>query len=112
MEDTSFQPPPRQFGEEAFNSVEPGTGCRSKVEGPTGVPGQPGADFFMLVRRIIVDNSVDGLASRNIALDAVEKSDELLVAMALHILSDDSSIQNVQRRKQGGCAVTLVIMGL
>ena len=75
------------------------------------MPGQPGADFFMLVGRIIVDNGVDGLVCRNIALDAVEKSDELLVAMALHILSDDSSIQNVQRRKQGGCAVALVIMG-
>ena len=59
-EDTSFQPPPRQFGGEAFHSVEPGTGCRGKVEGPTRVPGQPGADFFMLVGRIIVDNGVDG----------------------------------------------------
>ena len=110
-EDTSFQPPPRQFGEEAFHSVEPATGCRGKVEGPTRVPGQPGADFFMLVGRIIVDNGVDGLVCRNIALDAVEKSDELLVAMALHVLPDDGCIQNVQRRKQGGCAVALVIMG-
>ena len=75
------------------------------------MPGQPGADFFMLVGRIIVDNGVDGLVCRNIALDAVEKSDELLVAMALHVLPDDGSIQNVQRRKQGGCAVALVIMG-
>jgi hypothetical protein len=31
--------------------------------------------------------------------------------MALHVLPDDGSIQNVQRRKQGGCAVALVIMG-
>ncbi len=65
----------------------------------------------MVVGSIIVDNGVDGLVCRNIALDAVEKSDELLVAMALHVLPDDGSIQNVQRRKQGGCAVALEIMG-
>ena len=64
----------------------------------------------MLVRRISVDNGVDGLVCRNIALDAVEKLDETLFA-APHVLPDDGSIQNVQRRKQGGFAVALVIMG-
>jgi hypothetical protein len=76
------------------------------------VPGQPGADFFVLVGRIIVDNSVDGLVCGDIALDVVEKPNEFLLAMALHVLPDDGSIQNVQHRIQGGCAVALVIMGL
>ena len=72
---------------------------------------EPGADLVLLVRRVIVEDHVDGLVRRHLALDAVEEADELLMAVALHVLSDDRSIQNVERREQRGRAVAFVVMG-
>ena len=54
---------------------------------------------------------MDGLVRRHLALDAVEEADELLMAVALHVLPDDRSIQNVERREQRGRAVAFVVMG-
>ena len=63
------------------------------------------------LRRVIVEDHVDGLVRRHLALDAVEEADELLMAVALHVLPDDRSIQNVERREQRGRAVAFVVMG-
>ena len=41
----------------------------------------------------------------------VEEADELLMAVALHVLADHRSVQNVERRKQRGRAVPFVVMG-
>jgi transposase len=37
------------------------------------------------------------LAGRNLCLDGVEKADELLMAVALHIATDDSAVEHVDR---------------
>jgi len=45
--------------------------------------GEPGADLWMLVRGVIVEDGVDQLAGRHFRLDGIEEADELLMAMAL-----------------------------
>jgi len=59
MKGAVFQPPPCELGKKAFDGIEPRAGRRDKVEGPTRMPGQPGADFGLLVGRIIVQDDVD-----------------------------------------------------
>src|ERR1700687_3145337 len=44
-------------------------------------------------------------------LDNVQKSDELLMAMALHALANNLALKDIERREQGGDAMALVIMG-
>ena len=65
----------------------------------------------MLVGGVIVEDGVDGFAGRNLALDRVEETDELLVAMALHVAADHGSVEDVHGGEQGGRSVPLVIMG-
>jgi hypothetical protein len=50
---------------------------------------------------------VDQLAGRHSALDAVQKADEFLVAMARHALADDRAVKDIERREQRGRAVAV-----
>ena len=94
MEDAVFEPTSREFCEETLDGGEPGGGWR-EVEGPAWMAGEPSVDFVFLMRRVVVEDHVDGLVRRHLALDAVEEADKLLMTMALHVLPDDRSIQNV-----------------
>ena len=60
---------------------------------------------------VIVDDGVDGLARGDLALDCVEKGNELLVAMPSHATSDHGSVEDIERGEQSGRAVALVVMG-
>ncbi len=66
VEDAVFQAAARQLGEEAFDGVEPGAGCRNEVKGPSPMPGQPGADLGLFVGGVIVEDDVDGLVGREL----------------------------------------------
>lgn len=44
-------------------------------------------------------------------LDQIEKTDEFLMPMPLHVAADLGPVEDVERRKQRGGAVALVIMG-
>ncbi len=81
------------------------------MEGPSWMPCQPGADLWLLMGGIVVENDVDGLVLRQLRLDGVEKADELLMAMTLHVAANHLAVEDVESRKQGGGAVALVIMG-
>ncbi len=97
--------------EEALDRIQPWCRCRREVERPARVIVEPFHDGGMLVRRVIVENGVDDLASRNGALDGGQEADELLMPMLLHAAPDDGSVENVERREQGGHAVALIIVG-
>ena len=81
------------------------------MECPARMSCEPFLDLVLFMRRVIVDDHVGGLVLRHFALDAVEETDELLMAMALHVLGDDRSVEDVERGEQRGRAATLVIMG-
>ena len=59
----------------------------------------------------IVEDGVDGLADRDLALDGVQEEDEFLMPVALHAAADDLAFQHVEGGEQGGRAVSLVVVG-
>src|SRR5271156_5382420 len=75
------------------------------------MPRKPLAHLWMLVGRIIVDDGVDYFSHRDLLLDRIEEADELLVAMALHVATDDRAIEDVEGGEQRGGAVTFVVVG-
>ena len=65
----------------------------------------------MLMGGIIVENDMDGLTVGDLGVDGVEEADELLMAVALHVLADDGAIEDVERGKERGRPMSLVIVG-
>lgn len=57
------------------------------------------------------ENDVHGLVGWHTGIDRVQKPDELLMPVLLHVAPDHGSIKDVEHGKQCGDAVTLVIMG-
>lgn len=72
---------------------------------------QPGADLRLLMGRVVVENDVDCLILRQLRLNHVEETDELLMPATLHVAADHRAVENIEGSKQGGGPVALVIMG-
>ena len=81
------------------------------MEGPARMARQPLPDGRMLVGGVIVEDGVDSLSGWNLALDGIQEADEFLMAMALHVVADDRSVEDVHGREQSGRPVPLVVMG-
>ena len=94
-EDAASEASSGELGEEAFDSIEPGGGGRSEVEGPARMPGQPGDDLRMLVGGVIVDDGVDDLADWDLRFVGVQEPDELLMAVALHVAPDNGAVEHI-----------------
>jgi hypothetical protein len=109
-EDAVLQASPGQLCEEALDGVQPGTRRRREMEGPARVSVELGADLRVLVGGVVVQDHVHDLACRNIALDGVDKTDELVMPMALHVPPNDLVDHDVQRREQRGRAVALIVV--
>src|SRR6516164_9234608 len=75
------------------------------------MPRQPGADFGMLVGGVIVNDQMHVLLSPGLAVDRIEKADELLMPVAAHALTDDLAVEDIEGGEQGRGAVALVVMG-
>ena len=82
----------------------------AEVESPAPMPGKPGAHFGMFVSSVVVDDGMDRFSLRHPCLDGVEEADELLVAVALHVMPDDGAIEDVEGGEQRGCAVPFVVV--
>ena len=111
MEDATAETPACDHGEETLNGVDPGCRCRRKVKGPSGMTGEPGPDFGVLVRTVVVENGVDRLVLRCGSLDGVEKADEFLMTMLLHAAPEHAAVKDVEGREQCRRAVAFVIVG-
>ena len=110
LEHAASEAPFGEFGKESLDGVEPGGGCRRKVEGPPRVRRQPFAHLGVFMGGVVIDDGVDMLAGRHGRLDRVEEADIFLVAMLFHATANDFSIQHVERGEQRGGAMALVIM--
>ena len=109
-EHTAFEPSLGHPGEKSLHCIEPGTGRRREVELPAWMPVEPGHHLRMFVSGVIVENGVNDLTRRNLDLDGVEKADELLMTVALHIPPSHGSIEDVEGSKKRCRAVPLVIV--
>ena len=81
------------------------------MERPSRITFEPSANIEMLVGGVVVDNGVNGLSGRNLLLDDIEKSDEFLLAMTLHVATDHRAVEDVHRGEQCRRAVPLVVVG-
>src|SRR5260370_2536903 len=81
------------------------------MEDPARVIGEPPLDLGMLVGGVVVGDGMDNPARPDSALDGVEELDELLVGVAGHAAADYGAVEDVEGGKQGGGAVTLVVVG-
>jgi len=64
----------------------------------------------MFVGGIVVEHGMDNPASRDLALNGVEKADEFAVAVPLHAAADDGTIEHAECREQAGGAVPLIVV--
>jgi len=96
VEDAAFEPSAGQGGEEALDGVEPGGRCRREVEDPSGMTYEPGTDLGLLVGGVVVEDGMDDLTGGHLALDGVEEADQLLVAVALHVVADHGAVEDVK----------------
>ena len=101
VEDAALEPSPGEFGEEAFDSVEPGAVDRYEMEGEAPVAAEPGAHLGMLVGGVVVEDHMDALADWDLGLDGVEEADEHLVAVALHVQRPMTLPSSVSRAANG-----------
>src|SRR5215212_4645284 len=110
MEDTALQSTSAELGEESLDGVEPGARSWREVEDETRMAIEPGADVGMLVDGIVVENDVDDLTDRHLRLDGVQKSNEFLMTMTLHVAADDRAVEDVECGEQRRCAVPFVVV--
>src|SRR6516225_8565208 len=109
-EGAALEAPSAQLGKKAFDRVEPGARGRGEVKDEAGMPAEPGPHLGMLMSGVIVEHHVDDPAGRHLTFDGIEKPDKLLMPVTLHAAANDLALQHVER-KQGGCAVPLVVVG-
>ena len=102
--------PLRQLGKKAFDSVEPGGGCRREVESPPRMRLQPFAHLQMFMGGVVVDDCMDMLAGWYSCLYGVEKADIFLVPVFFHAAADNFSVQHVDGSKQSGRAMPLIVV--
>ena len=81
------------------------------MERPVGMRRQPCPHTFRLVRAMVVEDDMHLPVQRKLLLDGVEKGDEFLLPVAAHALSDHRAVEDIEGCKQGGRAMTLVVMG-
>jgi len=101
----------RRFREEARDGVEPRTRGRRELKGEALMAVEPGAHVEMLVGGIVVEDDVDCLVGRQLDVDGIEKTDELLMPVTLHVPPDDGAVDDVEGGKKCRRAVPHVVVG-
>ena len=80
------------------------------MEGEELVVIQPGSNLRVLVGSVVVEDHVHGLAGWHLGFNGIEKADECLMPVALHVAPDDGAIQHVQSGKERSGAVAFVVV--
>jgi hypothetical protein len=111
VKDAALQSTPAELCEKSLDGVEPGARGWCEMEDKSRMAIEPSANVRMFVGGIVVENDVDDLADRNLRLDGVQKSNEFLMTMALHVAADDRAVEDVKRSEQRRGTVPLVIVG-
>ena len=102
---------PGEYGEEVLDGVEPGSRGWGEVEYPAWMSVEPGADLWVFVGGVVVEDGVNDLADGNFALDGVEEADELLMGVLLHAAAEDRAVEDVEGGEECGRAMALVVVG-
>lgn len=98
------------FGEEAFDEIEPRGPRGGEVNVPMGMAGEPASNFRRLVGGVVVHDEVEFHVGRDEPFDALEKLEELLVTMAPMAGADHLPCGHVQGREERRSAVAHVVV--
>ena len=79
FEDTATNTVGGDFSEPTLNKIEPRRRGRNKVELKARMPGKPGLDPWMLVRRIIIGDAVNIQLLRRCPVNGFQEFEELLM---------------------------------
>jgi hypothetical protein len=97
--------------EKALDLVEPGAVGRDEVHVPAWPCRQPRLDLRMAVRGVVIDDAVDVQLGRHSRIDFAQEGQELLVPVTRLAGCQHRSVEHIQRSKQRGRAVSLVVVG-
>ena len=104
-------PFPGQFAKSAFDQIQPtGTG-RNKMGNEARMPLKPTLPSGMFMRAVVVRHAMQLERGRKFLVQPLEKFQELLVPMPRIAFSDHFACGQLQRGKQRGRPVPLVIVG-
>ena len=87
------------FSEPTLNKIEPRRRGGNKMEVKARMPGKPGLDPWMLVRRIIIGDAVNIQLLRRCPVNRFEEFEELLMTVPRHALADNLAFQDIERGK-------------
>ena len=71
---------------------------------------EPGSDLRVPMGGVVIEDDVDDLVGRDLSVDHVQKLDELLMPVALHIASDNRPVEIVQGGKERRGFAALVVV--
>src|SRR5690606_7549070 len=100
----------RNLGEEALDEIEPRRARRREVAMEARMICEPRLHHVSLVRPVVVEHEMHIEVPLLDTVDALQEADELLGAMPRLAFADDETALDVERCKQGGRAVPLVIV--
>ena len=100
-----------EFGEPAFDQVEPARTGRDEVQHEPRVPRQPAPDARVAVGAVVVEDQVQGFPVGKLGVEFAQELEELLMAVVLVALADHSTFDHLERGEQRGGAVPNVVMG-
>src|SRR2546426_6809304 len=72
---------------------------------------QPRLHPRMFVGSVVVDDEVQVELGGSLAIDLLEKADELLMAVTSHAVADHLAVEHAERGEEGGRSVALVVVG-
>ena len=107
---TALQLFARQFGEPAFDLIDPGRGGRSEVDVPVLTPRHPGLDRYGLVGGVVVHDDADVQPLGDAPVDLLQEVGELPGPVAPVALADDEASGGIEGGEQRGGAVTLAVV--
>ena len=99
-----------QFGEPAFDLIDPGSGGRREVDVPVRSPRQPSLDRRGLVGGVVVHDDVEVQPLGDAPVDLLQEVEELPGPVASVALADDAARGDIEGCEQRGGAVTLVVV--
>src|SRR5215472_16187720 len=101
-----------KLGEEALNEIEPGTvrRCEGELEPASGSSDEPRSGFSRDVRGMIVENQLDGGASRIGGIKKLEEFDELSAAVAIPDQGMNLPGEQINPGQQAECAMAFILM--
>ena len=110
MKGIATHPLARQFTKPALDQIQPtGTGGH-KVGCETRVTPEPSAHLGVLVSAVVIQHQVQGHRAGKFLVQAAQKSQELLMPVALKALPYDPTLEHLESREQRGRAMAFIVV--